>query len=113
VRRLASDGEGAILLLDTDAKTVQAFDEGGKPLRALPARGSGYEIKKPLDIALDPFRNLYVADADQGVLVFSPQGQLLTTVTAAELRRAAALTLDLDGSVIVYDDKAERLLRFK
>jgi TolA-binding protein len=113
VRRLALDGEGAILLLDSDAKSVQAFDEGGKPLRAVPARGSGYELKKPLDIALDPFRNLYVADADQGVLVFSPQGQLLTTVTSAELRRAAALTLDVDGSLIVYDDKAERLLRFR
>ncbi len=113
VRRMVLDGEGAIVLLDMEAKTVQAYDEAGKTLRVVSARGSGYEIKKPVDIALDPFRNLYLADAELGVLVFSPSGQLLTTVAGAELRRAAALTLDVDGSVIVYDDRAERLLRFK
>ncbi len=113
VRRLLVDGEGAVLLLDAESKSIQAFDEAGKPLRGLPSRGAGYELKKPVDIAVDPFRNLYVADAELGVLVFSPAGQLLTTISAPEARRLAALTLDLDGSVLVYDEKTERVLRFK
>ncbi len=113
VRRLVVDGEGGIAALDADSKSVQVFDEAGKPLRAVPARGAGYEIKRPVDIAVDPFRNLYVADAELGILVFSPAGQLLATVSSPELRRPAALTLDLDGALIVYDEKAERLLRFK
>jgi TolA-binding protein len=113
VRRLQVDGEGAVLLLDAESKSIQAFDEAGKPLRGLPSRGAGYELKKPVDIAVDPFRNLYVADAELGVLVFSPAGQLLTTISVPEARRPAALTLDLDGSVLVYDEKTERVLRFK
>jgi len=113
VRRLLVDGEGAILLLDAESKSVQAFDEAGKPQRGLLSRGAGYEFKKPVDIAVDPFRNLYVADAELGVLVFSPAGQLLTTIQAPEARRPAALTLDVDGSVIVYDEKLQRVLRFK
>ena len=113
VRRMLVDGEGAVYLLDDDEKSVRAFDEAGKSLRVVLAKGSGYELKHPVDIAVDPFRNLYVADADQGVLVFSPSGQLLATLTAAEMRRPAALTVDAEGSVLVYDERAERVLKFK
>jgi len=113
VRRLLVDGEGGVVLLDADAKAVLAFDETGKPLRGLPARGAGYELKKPVDMAVDPFRNLYVADAELGVLVFAPSGQLLTTVSAAEARRPGAIALDVEGSLLVYDEKSERVVRFQ
>jgi outer membrane protein assembly factor BamD (BamD/ComL family) len=113
VRRMLVDGEGAVYLLDDDDKSVRAFDEAGKSLRVVLAKGAGYELKHPVDIAVDPFRNLYVADADLGVLIFSASGQLLTTLTSSELRRPAALTLDAEGAVLVYDERAERVLRFK
>jgi TolA-binding protein len=113
VRRILVDGEGAIYLLNDDEKSVRVYDEAGKLLRAVLAKGSGYELKHPVDIAVDPFRNLYVADEELGVLVFSPTGQLVTTLLAGELRRPEALTLDVDGSVLVYDERAERVLRFK
>ena len=79
----------------------------------MPARGPGYEIKKPVDVAVDPFRNLYVLDEEAGAFVFTPQGQLLATVGAGELRKARALTLDPSGALLVYDDKLERIIRFK
>jgi hypothetical protein len=47
------------------------------------------------------------------VLVFSPQGVLLTTVASADVRKARAVTVDPSGAVLVYDDKLQRILRFK
>ncbi len=62
---------------------------------------------------MDPFRNVYVAEEEGGVLVFSEQGRLLATVGAAELRRARALALDPSGALLVYDDKLGRVARFQ
>jgi glucose/arabinose dehydrogenase len=58
-------------------------------------------------------RNTYVADEQSGVLLFSPQGQLLATLSSEELQRPKAVTLDPSGAVLVYDDKLERILRFQ
>jgi hypothetical protein len=54
-----------------------------------------------------------VADEEQGVLVFAPDGKLLTIVTSPELKKARAVTLDPSGAVLVYDDKTERILRYR
>jgi len=66
-----------------------------------------------VDVAVDGFRNIYVADEEAGVLVFSPQGALLTTLGSADVRKARAVTVDPAGAVLVYDDKLQRILRFK
>jgi TolA-binding protein len=113
VTRLALDSEGGIAMLDTDEKSVRVFDESGRALRAIPAKGAGYELKKPADIALDPARNLYLADEESGVLVFAPDGRLLAALPPEELKKPRALTLEPAGAVLVYDDKAQRVLRFK
>ena len=109
VTRMLVDGEGGIVFLDEDEKTVRVFDETGKVLRTIGPGG----LRKPADVAVDPFRNTYVADEEAGVLVFNPQGQLLATLAAAELRRPKALTLDATGAVLVYDDRAGKILRFR
>ena len=64
-------------------------------------------------MAVDAFRNVYVADEELGVLVFDPQGRTLLTLAGPDLRRARALTLDASGALLVYDDRAERVLRFR
>ncbi len=102
-----------LFMLDRAEKTVRVLDEDGKVLRAIAARGPGYELKKPVDIAVDAFRNTYVAEEEGGVLVFSPQGQLLATVGSADLRKVKAVTLDPSGALLVYDEKLQRILRFK
>jgi hypothetical protein len=56
---------------------------------------------------------VYVADEELGVLVFDPQGKPLATLASPELRRPRALTLDAAGAVLVWDDRAERVLRFR
>jgi len=113
VIRMLLDGEGGIVLLDRQERTVRVFDEAGRLLRSVGPRGPGYELRKPVDVAVDPMRNTYVADEELGVLVFSPQGQLLVTLTAEDMKRPKALTLDASGAILVYDDKLERILRFK
>src|SRR6185436_20481056 len=91
VSRIVLDGEGGIVLLDRDERAVHVVDEAGKPLRTIATRGAGYEMRKPVDVAVDGFRNIYVADEEAGVLVFSPQGALLATLGGADVRKARAV----------------------
>ena len=109
VTRILLDGEGGIVTLDRDEKTVRVWDESGKPLRSVGPAG----LKRPVDVAVDAFRNLYVADEETGVHVYNPQGQLLTTIAGPELKRARAVALDASGAVLVYDDRAQRVLRYR
>jgi len=113
VSRMVLDGEGGIVMLDREEKAVRTIDESGKVLRTIATRGPGYELRKPVDVAVDLFRNTYVADEEGGVLLFAPGGQLLATIGTAELKKARAVTVDPAGAVLVYDDKQQRILRFK
>jgi outer membrane protein assembly factor BamD (BamD/ComL family) len=109
VTRILLDGEGAIVALDRDERTLRVWDETGRALRSVGPTG----LKRPADVAVDAFRNLYVADEEAGVLVFNPQGQPIATITSPELRKARALTLDATGAVLVYDDRSQRVLRYR
>ena len=111
--RMLLDGEGGIVVLDRRAKGVYVFNEQGRLLRSLPARGSGYEAKKPVDVAVDPFRNTYLADENGAVLVFSIDGRLMATVGRGVLKKPKALTLDASGAILVYDEGQRRVVRFK
>ena len=113
VSRIVVDGEGGISMLGRDERVVEAFDEAGKLLRTLKLKGAAFEVKRPVDIALDPLRDLYVVDEEGGLFIFSPQGQLLTTLGGEELRHPKAVTLDPSGAILVYDDKTQRIVRFK
>jgi TolA-binding protein len=111
VVRMVLDGEGAMVMLDEDEKSVKSYDVSGRVLRTLAAKGTGYELKRPADIAIDSFRNLYIAD-ESGVQVFSPQGQLISTI-GGETRRPRAVTLDPSGAILIYDEKAQKVVRFQ
>jgi TolA-binding protein len=113
VRRLVSDSEGAIVLLDQDAKSVQVFDARGRAIRTLGPKGPGYELRRPVDVAVDHSRNLYVADEELGVLLLAPDGRLLTMIGGEEARKPRALTLEPGGALLVYSDKAQRILRYR
>ena len=65
---------------------MRVWDETGRLLRTVGPAG----LKRPSDVAVDAFRNLYVADEELGVLVFNPQGQLLATIASPELKRPRA-----------------------
>jgi len=107
VSRILVDGEGGIVTLDRDEKVVRVWHETGRAVAAITA------LRRPSDVAVDAFRNLYVADEELGVLVFNPEGQPLATIGSPELRRAKAIALDATGAVLVYDERSERVLRYR
>jgi TolA-binding protein len=109
VTRILVDGEGDIVTLDREEKVVRVWQETGRPIGAIGPAG----LKRPADVAVDAFRNLYVADEELGILVFNPQGQPLAAISSPELRRPKAVTLDATGAVLVYDERSERVLRYR
>lgn len=113
VIKLLTTPRGDVVMLRKDNKSVEIFDEGGGLLTRLGPRGPGFEWKKPADIAVDAFSNLYLADEDQGIFMFSPSGELMTNFGSADVRRSRAVALDPTGAVLVYDDREEAIVRFK
>jgi TolA-binding protein len=109
VTRMFLDDEGAIVCLDREEKTIKAYDEAGRIVRSLGPAG----LKKPVDAAVDHFGNTYVADEEGAVYVFSPQGQLVTTIAGEEVKKPKAITLDPTGAILVYDERAQKVQRFK
>jgi TolA-binding protein len=109
VIRIVVDGEGGILLLDKKAKTVRVCDESGRTIRTIGPGG----LRKPRDVAFDAVRNIYVADEDEGVVVFNPQGELFFKISGPPMKKPIAITLDPAGAVLVYDDGQDRILRYR
>jgi TolA-binding protein len=113
ISRIIVDSEGAIVFLDREERTVQTMDEAGRVLGVLKLKSADFEVKRPADVASDHVRNLYVADEEGGVFVFSPAGRLLASLGAEDAKRPKALTLDAQGSVLVYDERAQKVLCFR
>jgi len=112
VIRLGLDVEGAIYMLD-EREGVSVFDAKGERIRRLPPRGAGYELREPVDVAIDTALNSYVVDKKAGVVfVFSPSGELRGTLGRNELQEPEAIALEPSGAVLVYDKKARQILRF-
>ncbi|MBK5255713.1 MAG: tetratricopeptide repeat protein [Vicinamibacteria bacterium] len=113
VIKLLTTPRGDVVMLRRDDKSVEIFDDGGRLISKIGPRGPGFEWKKPADIAIDAFSNLYLADEDQGILMFSSKGSLMTTFGSSDLRKSLAVAIDPSGAVLVYDDRAQAVVRFK
>ena len=113
VIKMLTTPRGDVAMLRKDDKSLEIVDEGGRVTSRIGPRGAGFEWKKPVDVAIDAFSNLYVADEDQGIFVFSPKGALLTTFGATDVKKSRAVAIDLTGAALVYDDRTEAIVRFK
>lgn len=113
VIRLLTTPKGEAVMLRKDDKSIEIIDDSGRLVQKIGPRGPGFEWKKPADVALDAFSNLYLADEDQGIFVFSPKGELMATFGTADVKKSRALAIDLMGAVLVYDDRTEAIVRFK
>ena len=118
--RLAINEFDEVAALDRDAKTVRIFDEAGKAVGTIPQRGTGYELKNPVDIAFDALGHLYVLERT-AVLVFVPRKQPSAFVRAftepetspGALRKATAFAFDSQGRMYIADDNAEKIRMYQ
>jgi TolA-binding protein len=113
VVKLLTTPRGDVVMLRKDDKSIEIIDDGGKVVSKIGPRGPGFEWKKPVDVTMDPFSNLYVADEDQGVFMFSAKGELMTIFGSADVKKGRAVAIDLTGAALVYDDRTETIVRFK
>lgn len=114
--RLAIDFLDNVAALERGLKAVTIFNRDGKQTGRIQTRGTGYELKEPVDIAFDALGHLYVLDRNRGsVFVFSNDGTKLVTTfslpdkTPGSLFHAQALGVDAAGRLFVFDDDAERI----
>lgn len=113
VIKLLTTPRGEAVMLRKDDKSIEIFDDSGRLVSKIGPRGPGFEWKKPVDVTIDAFSNLYVADEDQGIFLFSAKGQLLATFGASDVKKSRAVAIDLTGAALVYDDRTETIVRFK
>jgi hypothetical protein len=104
-----------IAILDRDSKSVVVVDRDGKQLMKVLQRGTGYELDNPVDVAFDPFGNIYVLDRGKPALhVFNPKNKLLASFSVPEkdagsFPRPQAFGLDGAGRVYLFDDRSQRI----
>jgi TolA-binding protein len=115
ITRMAQNWLGDVALLDRSAKTVTIADRDGKVLSKIAARGTGYELDEPADVAFDALGHLYVLDRGRSaIFVFGAANRLVTSLAVPErspgaLSRGQALGVDAAGRLYVFDDRVRRI----
>jgi hypothetical protein len=116
-RRMAVSSADDVAIIDRDGRTVQVVDRDGKPIYRVAAKGTGYDLPDPADVAFDSFGHLYIMDGGKPVIyVFRPGGTLLTSLAASDpaaLQRPRALAVDGAGRLYLYDDRLQRIQIFQ
>jgi TolA-binding protein len=138
--RLAINSMDEVAGFDRDQKGITLVDATGKPVGHIPAKGTGYELQNPEDLAYDSFGHLYVLD-HAAIVIFSPYPppadplvpkpaaptssadrgaayHLLTVYTEPDkspgsFRKATAFAIDRTGTVYLYDERAQRILVYR
>jgi TolA-binding protein len=104
-----------IAMLDKSTKSITIVDRDGKLQSKLPAKGAGYELDDPIDVAFDALGHMYVLDRGKGsVVVFGAKNKFVATVTMPEkstgaFTRPAALAVDPAGRLFIFDERAKRI----
>ena len=100
--------EGTLYIADEGGSAVRAWTPG-RAVRTLADGKDGFS--SPEDLVRDVQGNLYVTDDDTGgVWRVSPGGQVNALPHAAVARSTEGLALSPDGSLLVGDQQAQRLL---
>jgi TolA-binding protein len=115
VERLAAGPNDDVAYIDADTRAITWTDRAGRMLAKMPAKGTGYVLDAPADLAFDVFRHLYVLDRDH-VVVFAPGGKLVATFTPdpqSAFRSGSALALDAAARLYVYDEAQGRVVIYQ
>ena len=114
--RLAVDSTDRVVALDAD-DVVWLLDVAGKPRGKIANAGTGYQLDRPVDVAVDALGHVYVLDRGKAtVFVFTPdpQPRLLTAFTLPQrapgsFKKGVCLAVDPAGRLFIYDDAVEQI----
>jgi hypothetical protein len=111
--RIAVGPGDLVALLDRDSNTISVYDRAGKPATKLGARGAGFELKDPSDLAYDSMGHLYVLDRSV-VAVFAPDGKPVTRFSAPEksagsFKNGSSIALDGAGGCSYDERRADQV----
>jgi hypothetical protein len=115
ITRMAQNWMGDIALLDHGTKSVNVVDRDGKAISKIAAKGTGYELNEPTDVAFDGLGHLYVLDRGRSsIYVFGPKNKLVYTLSIPDrspgaLSRGEAMGIDAAGRLFVFDDRSHRI----
>src|SRR5882724_1279757 len=107
------NGNGNILVADTDNGRIEKFDPTGAFLSTIGTKGSGPgQLGQPNGIAIDGAGNIYVADAsNQRVQKLTPDGTLIAEWSPG-LCGPRKIAIGPDGSIYVVDQGRTRIVKF-
>ena len=107
------DGNGNILVADSDNGRIEKFSPTGAFLTTMGTKGSGHgQLGQPNGIATDGAGNIYVADAsNQRVQKLAPDGTLIAEWSPG-LYGPRKIAIGPDGSIYVVDQGRTRIVKF-
>ena len=107
------DGNGNILVADTDNGRIEKFSPTGAFLSTIGTKGSGQgQLAQPNGIAIDGAGNIYVADAsNQRVQKLAPDGTLIAEWSPG-LYGPRKIAIGPDQSIYVVDQGRTRIVKF-
>jgi DNA-binding beta-propeller fold protein YncE len=107
------DGNGNILVADSDNGRIEKFDPTGAFLSTMGTKGSGHgQLGQPNGIAIDRGGNIYVADAsNHRVQKLAPDGTLIAEWTPG-LYGPRKIAIGADQSIYVVDQGRTRIVKF-
>lgn len=111
------DPRGNLVLLEKRDRAVLVIGPAGRTVAKIETERGPRELKKAVDIALDPAGYLYILDEDEGrIAVYDASYAFVTMLDRSNLGQRALekpTTLDVDasGDLYVYDEKAKTVVR--
>ena len=116
ILRIEVDTRGNLMFLEKKDRLVTIHSPEGRLVAKIPSRAAGYELKKTVDIAIDPAGYIYLLDQDRAqVAVFDAFYRFVALLGPQELGNGAIgkpISLDVDASGISTSSMTRRRLLF-
>jgi DNA-binding beta-propeller fold protein YncE len=110
---IAVDGNGNVLVADTNNGRIEKFSPNGAFLSTMGTKGSGQgQLGQPNGLAIDRAGNIYVADAgNHRVQKLAPDGTLIAEWSPG-LYGPRRIAIGPDDSIYVVDQGRTRIVKF-